>query len=232
MSHVTLSRAATVAVLAIDRPPANAMNVELLAEIVAGVRELEADPPAALVLSGREGCFSAGVDLKAVPAYGPEQQREMVQGINSMALGVYGLPCPVVGAITGHAIAGGLVLALCTDLRVASGAGRYGLTEVKVGVAYPQAAIGLVRAELAPQAARALAFGSRLVDAAECVRLGVFDEMCEPDAVVARALELAEELAGFPAETYSRTKRDLRGGTLAELRHAAAADPLLSSWVS
>ena len=49
-----------------------------------------------------------------------------------MALGVYGLQSPVVGAITGHAIAGGLVLALCTDIRVASSAGRYGLTEVKV----------------------------------------------------------------------------------------------------
>ena len=67
-----------------------------------------------------------------------------------MALGVYALPCPVVGAITGHAIAGGLVLALCTDVRVASSDGRYGLTEVKVGVPYPQAAIGVVQAELAP----------------------------------------------------------------------------------
>src|SRR5437588_3712 len=94
-------------------------------------------------LAGRPGFFSAGADLKAVPGYGPEQQRAMITGINRMALGVYDLPCPVVGAITGHAIAGGLVLALCTDVRVASSEGRYGLTEVKVGVPYPQGAIGV-----------------------------------------------------------------------------------------
>ena len=98
------------------------MNVELLDELVTAVRGLESDPPAALVLSGREGVFSAGVDLKAVPGYDSEEQLAMVDGINEMAIGVYGLACPVVGAITGHAIAGGLVLALCTDLRVASDA--------------------------------------------------------------------------------------------------------------
>jgi enoyl-CoA hydratase/carnithine racemase len=81
----------------------------------------------------------------------------MVAAINAMAIGAYGLGCPVVGAITGRAIAGGLVLAPCTDMRVASTAGRYGLTEAKVGVAYPQAAIAVMRAELAPHAARALA---------------------------------------------------------------------------
>jgi enoyl-CoA hydratase len=155
----------------------------------------------------------------------------MVEGINAMALGVYGLTCPVIGAITGHAIAGGLVLALCTDLRVASSEGRYGLTEIKVGVPYPQAAIGVVRAELAPHAARMLSFSNELIDADECRRLGVFDEVVEPAAVLPRALELARELAGFQAETYARTKRDLRHATLEALRVAAAEDPLLEQWV-
>jgi enoyl-CoA hydratase len=232
VSLVTLSHHDNVAVLTVDRPPANAMNLELLGELVAAVAELEADPPCSLVLSGREGCFSAGADLKVVPRYGPEEQRGMVEGINAMALGVYGLPCPVVGAITGHAIAGGMVLALCTDLRVASSAGRYGLTEVKVGVPYPQTAIGVVAAELAPHAARALAFGNQLIGAEECLRLGVFDEVLEPAAVLPRALVLAAELASFSAETYARTKHDLRGATLDRLRAAAVDDPLLASWVS
>ena len=73
------------------------------------------------------------------------------------------LPCPVVCAITGHAIAGGMVLALCGDHRVAATEVRYGLTEVEVGVPYPQAAIGVVRAELPAPAARVLALGNRLV---------------------------------------------------------------------
>jgi enoyl-CoA hydratase/carnithine racemase len=228
---VSVTRSDGVAVLSVDRPPANAMDVELLRSIVMALEEVAADLPSALVLAGREGFFSAGADLKAVPAYGPADQRDMVVGINAMALRVYGLGCPVVGAVTGHAIAGGLVLALCTDVRVASSAGRYGLTEVKVGVPYPQAAIGVVRAELAPPAARVLALGNRLVGGAECLRLGVFDEVVEPAAVLPRALERARELAAFPAATYARTKRGLRGQTLEALRVAAADDPLLAGWV-
>jgi len=232
VAYTTVERSDGIAVLTIDRAPANAMDVELLEEVVAAVGEVEADPPRALVLAGREGFFSAGADLKVVPGYGPDEQRRMVHGINDMALGVYGLSFPVVGAITGHAIAGGLVLALCTDLRVASTGGSYGLTEVKVGVPYPQAAIGVVRAELAPHAARVLALGNELVDGAECVRLGAFDEALDPNAVLPRALELAHTLAGFSADTYVRTKTDLRAATVERLRRDAAADPLLASWVS
>jgi enoyl-CoA hydratase len=207
------------------------MDVLLLDELVAAIGGLADDPPAALVLAGREGFFSAGADLKLVPTYGDAEQRRMVTGINEMALGVYDLPCPVVGAITGHAIAGGLVLALCTDIRVAAREGRYGLTEVKVGVPYPQAAIGVVAAELAPHAARRLAFGNELLGADECLRLGVFDEVLDGDAVLPRALAVAAELAGFPAEVYARTKRDLRGATAARLRAASAEDELLARWV-
>jgi enoyl-CoA hydratase len=231
MEHVTLNEEDGVVILTVDRPPANAMDVALLRDVVEAIEKVSDEMPRALVLAGRDGFFSAGADLKAVPGYGPEDQREMVQSINAMALGAYELPFPVVGAITGHAIAGGLVLALCTDIRIASSVGRYGLTEVKVGVPYPQAAIGVVAAELPPHAARVLALGNELVDAAECRRLGVFDEVVEPHEVVSRARELATGLAAFPADVYARTKRDLRGGTTARLRAAAAEDPLLARWV-
>jgi len=230
MSHIsTRDDGNGVAVLSADRPPANAMDLALLEEIVAAVLPFANDPPRALVLAGRPGFFSAGVDLKLAPTYEPEDRRRMVSAINAMALGVYELPCPVVGAITGHAVAGGLVLALCTDLRVASSAGRYGLTEVKVGIGYPQAAIGVVRAELAPHAARRLALGSELLGASECLHLGVFDELAEPDDVLPRALELATSLAAFPREIYARTKRELRAATATRLRAAAAEDPLLQT---
>ena len=220
-----------VAVVTADRPPVNAMNVEFLHAVAGALDEVAADVPRAVVLAGRPGVFSAGADLKAVPGYGPAEQREMVVGINRMALTAYALPCPVVTAVTGHAIAGGMVLALCGDHRVASDAGRYGLTEVRVGVAYPQAAIGVVRAELSASAARLLALGNRLVDAAECLRLGAFDEVVAVDAVLPRALEVGAELAALPADVYARTKRELRAETIERLRAAAQDDPLLANWV-
>jgi enoyl-CoA hydratase len=231
MRHVAITERDGVTMLALDRPPANAMDVELLDDLVEAVDGLAARPPPAVVLAGRLGFFSAGADLKTVPDYGPAEQRRMVEGINRMALGVYGLPCPVVCAITGHAIAGGFVLAVCGDHRVVSTGGRYGLTEVKVSIPYPQAAIGVVRAELTAAGARMLVLGNRLVDAEECVRLGAFDEALAPDAVLDRSIAVAGELAALPADVYADTKAQLRSATIASLRAAAEQDPLLEAWV-
>ena len=229
---VSIDRQDGVAVLHIDRPPANAIDLGLLDELVSVLERAAADPPAALVLAGRSGFFSAGVDLKVVPAYGPEDHRVMVAGINRMVIACYGLPCPVIAAVTGHAIAGGLVLALCADYRVASLRGRYGLTEVKVGVPYPQAALGVVRAELAAHATRRLVLRNHLIDAGECVGLGVFDEALDGAQVEARALEVAREMVAFPGAVYAQTKRALREMELERMRAAADADPLLEAWVS
>ena len=228
---VSVEASGAVTVVRVDRPPANAMSLELLDELVAALEGLAADAPAALVIAGRAGFFSAGVDLKAVPEYGPDEQARMVSAINSMVLVTYGMSCPVIAAVTGHAIAGGLVLALCADLRVASADGRYGLTEIKVGVPYPQAAIGIVRAELPSHAARRLVLGNELIDGTEALSLGLFDEVLEPGAVLPRALELATKMAAFPAGVYAATKGELRSQPLGAIKAAVASEPLLQSWL-
>jgi enoyl-CoA hydratase len=227
MAFVTSEDRGVVRLVMIDRPPANAMNIPLLEEVSSVLEAAAARPPPALVIAGRTGCFSAGADLKEVPGYGPEDQRRMVFGINRMAIAAYGLRCPVVAAVTGHAIAGGMVLALCADYRAASSEGRYGLTEVRVGVPYPQAAIAVVRGELAPHVARSLALTGKLTDAEDCLRLGLFDEVLAPDRVLDRALDVAAELAALSADTYVRTKLGLRGALLTAMAAAVDADPLL-----
>ena len=224
---VSVEAGDVVTLVRIDRPPANAINLELLDELVTALEALVVDAPAAVVIAGRAGVFSAGVDLKAVPEYGPDEHRRMASGINRMVLATYGLRCPVIAAVTGHAIAGGLVLALCADLRIASLHGRYGLTEVKVGVPYPQAAIGVVRAELPAHAARNLALSNRLIDGTEAMHLGLFDEALPPDAVLPRAIELATRTAAFPADVYAATKRELRSSTVADITAAVESEPLL-----
>ncbi len=228
-----------IELLTIDRPPANALDLALIEELAGALEGITAtadpratpDPPGALVIAGRLGFFSAGVDLKAVPEYGADEQRRMVSAINRMVLASYLLELPVVAAITGHAIAGGLVLALCADHRIVSEVGRYGLTEVKVGVPYPQAAIGVVRAELPPHATRQLALGNQLIGAGDCLRLGVFDEVVAPAAVLDRALALAAELTTFDRATYARTKLELRRPAWTAMRAAAETDPLLGGWL-
>jgi enoyl-CoA hydratase len=217
-----------LALLQIDRPPANAIDLALLDELVGALERIPVDRPRALVIAGRAGFFSAGINLKTVPHYGPGEQRRMVSGINRMLLAAYGLELPVVAAVTGHAIGGGMLLTLCADYRVASTGGRYGIPGVKVGVPYPQAAIGVARAELAPHAARRLMLGNRLIDADECVRQGAFDEALAPTRVLDRALEMARELAALDTTMYSRTKLELRAAAVGAMRVAAESDPLLA----
>jgi enoyl-CoA hydratase len=231
-SSVTVESRGDLALVRIDRPPANALSPEVVAEFEEARQALAADPPAAVVVAGRERFFSAGVDLKLVPTWGPDDQRAMVDGINRLVLGWYCFPRPVVAAVTGHAIAGGLVIALCADYRVCAREGKLGLTELRAGVPYPIGAISLVRAELSPPAARSLALRAHLVEPEEALRLGLVDELAGSDEVVERACDVAEQMAAFGADAYTRTKLELRGDTLRRIEEAVeAGDPLLDSWL-
>ena len=127
-----------VALIRFDRPPVNAIDLAVTEELGALAAALERAPPKALVLTGTGATFSAGLDLKAVPAYAPAERKALVLSINRMVRRLYGLPCPTVAAVNGHAIAGGLVMALACDLRIAAaGAAKLALSEVNVGIPFP-----------------------------------------------------------------------------------------------
>jgi enoyl-CoA hydratase len=147
----------------------------------------------------------------------------MVAGINRLFLAWYSLPCAVVCAVNGHAIAGGLILALCGDHRVGATEGKYGLTELRAGIPYPAVAIGAVRAELTPAAARQLVLRAHLVDGEEALRLGVFDELREPPEVLPRALQVAAELAEM-SHSYERIKWQLRGEAIERFERLLAGE--------
>lgn len=204
------------------------MDPQLLEEGARVAEELTAEPPPAVVLTGREGFFSAGADLKVAPTLDAAGQRSMVEGINRIFASWYGFPRPVVAAVNGHAIAGGLILALCADYRVGSREGRYGLTELKAGLPYPSVALAVVRAELGAPAARRLVLGADLVGAEEVREAGGFDELCDPDQVLHRATEVARGLAALPSEAYAKVKAQLRGPVLEAA--LARPDPLLDGW--
>src|SRR3954454_14981795 len=190
-----MEESGNVAVVRIDRPPANALDLDLLSEGHEVREQLAEDGPGAVVLTGRDRFFSAGMDLKAAPSMSTSEQRHTVGGINRLFSGWYSFPRPVVAAVNGHAVAGGLILALCADRRVGATEGRFGLTELRAGLPYPLAAISVVRSELTPPAARRLALGADLIDPEEALALGVLDELREPAEVVPRALEIATDLA-------------------------------------
>ena len=231
---VRIEERGDVALVTIDRPPANAMDRELLEAGHAVLGDLAGREPGAVVLAGREGFFSAGVDLKYAPTLDEAGQRALVAGINRLFAGWYSFPRPVVAAVTGHAVAGGFILALCADWRVVSTEGRFGLTELRAGLPYPAAAIMTVLAELDPPAARRFVLRAHLVDSQAALDAGVFDEIAEPAEVGPRALARAEELAALPRTAYGTIKRQLRGETIAAMdRVLAGEDPALTvGWLS
>jgi enoyl-CoA hydratase/carnithine racemase len=216
----------------IERPPANALAPDLLAEGAEVVERLRAEAPAAVVITGSGAFFSGGVDLKLTPTLPEDEQRGMVTGINRLFCDWFGFPRPVVAAVNGHAVAGGLILALCADRRIGARGATYGLTEVRVGAPYPAAALGVVRAELEPRAVRELVLGGELIDADKALELGALDELREPAEVLDRSLSVARELAALPTATYETVKAQLRGDVLAAMLSAVAEDPLASGWLS
>jgi enoyl-CoA hydratase len=221
-----------LAVVTMNRPPANAMAPDFLAEGADVMDGLRADPPAAVVVTGSGGFFSGGVDLKLAPTLGPDEQAEMVAGINRLFLDWYSFPRPVVAAVNGHAVAGGMILALCADRRIGAEGATYGLTELRVGVPYPAAAIGCVRAELTPAAARRLVLEAELVDGEAALGFGLVDELVPAEAVLARALEVAAGLAALPTRAYEIVKDQLRGPALEAMRAGAADDPISANWIA
>jgi enoyl-CoA hydratase len=233
--YIQIEESGDVAVVRIDRPPANAMDLELLAEGHEVRERLAGEEPGAVVIVGRDQFFSAGLDLKAAPTLSAAEQRATVTGINKLFSGWYAFPRPVVAAVNGHAVAGGLILALCADYRVCASEGRLGLTELRAGLPYPLAAISVVRAELTPTAARRLVLGATLVEPPEALALGVVDELRAADEVLPRAVEVATERAALPRASYGVVKRQLRGPALEALERAlggGAGDPALDAWVS
>lgn len=236
MDHITIERDGAIAVFRLNRPPVNAVDLGFARDLEAAIERLMAERELrAMVVTGTGACFSAGLDLKLVPLYGPEEQREMVTTLNRVLVKLYACPLPVVGAVNGHAIAGGLILALACDCRIGTSApARFGLTEVRAGVPFPAAAMAVLQAEVAPHAARILALRGNNVGPDAALALGLVDQLQPPDRVLPAALDAARDLAGMPGDAYGRIKRQLRARPIALIEEilATGSDPMLESWIT
>jgi enoyl-CoA hydratase len=222
-------RAGGVVVLTLDRPPVNALETSFVRNLSATL-EAESQEAQALVLTGTGKAFSAGVDTKAAATLDREGQHAGVEAINSLVMTLFALPLPVVAAVNGHALGGGLIVPLACDVLVATSADcKLGLTEVVAGVPFPAAPLAVCRHRLSAPAYNNLCLTGRVIGPEEALALGVVDELAAPQRLVERASEIAAELAGYPA--YARVKDQVRATARAEMEQAVAQDPLLTGWL-
>jgi 3,2-trans-enoyl-CoA isomerase len=197
--------------LRLNRPPANALSLEMIVALKQAVESAPPDSARALVLSGMHGRFSAGLDVPLLltldrPAIAT-LWRELYALLRALALS----PIPITAAITGHATAGGAVLPIFCDCRIAAqGEWKLGLNEVQVGLPLPPVIFFGLRRLIGTHQAERLAVGGLLISPNEAVRIGLVDEVVPLDQVVNRAIEWSRSLLALPVDAMAATRRRAR----------------------
>jgi enoyl-CoA hydratase len=230
-----IERHGPVALVRLRGGKANAMSRELLAGLGRLFDELVAGDAGAVVLTGYERFFSAGLALPELVNLDRATLRTFMAEFQAAMLKVYTCAKPVVAAVNGHAIAGGCVLAMMTDVRfMAEGEHKIGLSEVQLGIGLPSVVVEPLRLQLAPAAWPHVALEGELALPVRAKALGLVDEVVPAADLEARALARAGELAGLSPAAYGQIKLAHRRPALdAITAHGAAeGERWLETWFS
>ncbi|MGW0585475.1 enoyl-CoA hydratase/isomerase family protein, partial [Streptomyces sp. NPDC002920] len=221
-----------VVTVRLDNPPMNAFDDEQRDELAACVRALaDARGVRAVVLFGGERLFAAGADIRALSAMGPEEVRGWNRALQRTFDEVARLPMPVVAALTGYALGGGMELALAADYRVAADNAVLGQPEVQLGIMPGSGGTQRLVRLIGPSRAKNLLMTGRRVGAEEALRLGLVDEVVPADAVLDTALAYARRLAEGPPAALEAIKEAVDHGGDAGLSAGLALERSLFTGV-
>ncbi len=224
-----LERDEDVAVLHMEGGRANALNVDFLSGLSNLLDEAESSGARALVLTGYDRFFSAGLDLASLETADRAAVRESLQWLHRLCRRLFQFPLPVVAAINGHAIAGGCVLALQADERImADGRALIGLKEVQLGVGLPIAVVEALRAAVPVSSFTPLALEGQLVSAGRAAELGLVHSVVTPEDLLSAAVARARQLAA-PGLGFAHIKNSLRAPYAARMDAEWASD--LEAWL-
>jgi enoyl-CoA hydratase len=155
------------------------------------------------------------VDLFRLTREGADYVRRFLPLLSRFVRTLFAFPRPVVAAANGHAIAGGCIIVLAADARLmAEGAGRIGVPELLVGVPFPAAALEVVRFAVPRDKVQSLLYTGRTLPPQEALAAGLVEEVVAPGELLARAEEIARQLARIPPPVYRLTKLSLRAEAL------------------
>jgi Delta3-Delta2-enoyl-CoA isomerase len=202
--------------LRLARPPANALDAALIAALAEAIEAAPNGGARAVVLSGSPGRFSGGLDVPSLLTLDRTGMERTLVDFFRLLRALAASPVPIVAAITGHAPAGGAVLAIFCDARVmADGDFKIGLNEVQVGLSLPQVIHTALARVVGERQAERLGVGGLLVPAGEALRIGLVDELVPLEAVVERALERCRDLLALPPRAMASTRALCRAGLVA-----------------
>ncbi len=225
MTIETLRHDGDIIELRLARAPVNALDPELCDALQQALADAIAGGAKAVVLSGNQKVFSAGLDVPYLLSLGSDRAA-LLAGWGAFFDAIRALaasPVPVVAAITGHSPAGGCVLALCCDYRVMARAEdparpyRIGLNETQVGLVAPVGIQRLMERTVGKHRAGVLLATGELVDAERALAIGLVDELAPGDQVVARAVAWLQSLLALPRQPVLTTRAISRADLIAAL---------------
>jgi enoyl-CoA hydratase len=220
VSYSLTDRTATIAM---DDGKANALSLEMLSAVNAGLDRAVADD-AVVILTGREGIFSGGFDLKVLGAGGSEAARMLDEGF-LLALRLLEHPTPVIIACSGHAVAMGCFLLLSGDYRIGvNGPFRLVANEVAIGLTMPWTAIEICRQRLAPAHFNRAVILAEAYGPEDGVVAGFLDRVVEPPALAQTAVTVATGFSALDRSAHAATKSHTRASSLGAIRQGLEVD--------
>lgn len=210
MEFVHLEQQEGVALLKLNRGVINALNLQVLHEVGEALRGVKDDPKmCGLVLTSvNDKFFSIGFDLPEFYPLPLQDFAAFFRTFNLLCLDLYTYPKPTVTALTGHATAGGCILALCTDYRfIAEGRRLIGVNEIKLGVPITYLADCILRQLLGEHQAQEVVYSGELYPPEEALKMGMVDQIVPPEEIVSVAVKKARDLGDMPRGAFALDKR-------------------------
>ncbi len=207
-----------VGTIRLDRPPMNALSLQVQRELRDAAREAgERTDVRAVVVYGGPKVFAAGADVKEMAGMSHEQMLSQSATLHDCFNAVARIPKPTIAAVTGYALGGGCELAMCADLRVAGDNAKLGQPEILLGIIPGAGGTQRLPRLVGPAKAKDLIFTGRFVDAQEALDIGLVDVVTAPDDVYSDAVELATRLAAGPMHALRAAKEAIDTGLEVDL---------------
>lgn len=202
-----------IATIRLDRPRVNALSVQLKLEIGEAAAQVSADESVrAVILYGGERIFAAGADIGEMASLGTAEMAARSARLQRAFSAVAEIPKPVVAAITGYALGGGLELALCADFRVLGDSAKVGQPEIRLGIIPGAGGTQRLPRLIGPALAKDMIFTGRQVGAAEALSMGLADLVVPDRDVFQAARDLVARCAGSPALALRAAKQAIDKG--------------------
>lgn len=234
MPTVQFRSGAGVATVTLDRPPVHAFSMAMWRELIEVLRRagLDEDVRAVVLTATGERAFSAGADVREAAALGPGAAAERAELVLDGLTSLWEVPVPVVCALNGPAVGGGLNMATLCDYRIAAGTASFALPEIRHG-RHGGGGAFLRRIGVPSGVVRAMLYTGRRLSADDALAAHLVDEVVEPEALAGAAAALAAEIAGHTRTALVATKRAVRAvetttGWADGYRAADAAAPVVT----